>query len=145
MSPGRLEDETLELFTFTVGAHHYAVDLLRVDEVLPPMELEAAVEARPPVAGYVNLRGERVPVVRLRDCLPDGGAGEGAHPGLLVLWLGRQRVGFGVDAVGAVARVAVGSLGLPTAGAPASPAVVAVWAQPPGVHFLLDVKELLRG
>lgn len=138
-------DETLELFTFSVGAHKYAVDLLRVEEVLPSTEVTSAFDGRPPVVGHLVLRGEHVPVVELRQCLPDGPAPEGARPGVLVCWLGRRKVGFRIDGVGAVARVAVGSLGPPPAGEDVSAAVVAVWAQPPDVHFLLDLKELLRG
>jgi chemotaxis signal transduction protein len=145
MSVGLPDDETLELFTFTVGPHSYAVDLRRVDEVLPPLEVTEAPGARAPVVGAVNLRGERVPVVELRRCLPLGDSALGARPGLLVCWLGRRKVGFLVDGVGAVAQVAVASLLAPSAGAGVSPAVAAVWAQPPGVHFLLDLKELLRG
>jgi chemotaxis signal transduction protein len=146
MSPGPLEEqETLALFTFSVGVHSYAVDLRRVDEVLPPMEVTEAPGARAPVVGAVSLRGERVPVVELRQCLPVVDAPLGARPGLLVCWLGRRKVGFLVDAVGAVAQVSAASLLAPSAGAGVSPAVAAVWAQPPGVHFLLDVKELLRG
>jgi chemotaxis signal transduction protein len=145
MSLGRPEDETLELFTFSVGGHSYAVDLRRVDEVLPPMQVTQAPDAVSPVVGSVTLRGERVPVVELRACLPEGAAAAGARPGLLVCWLGRRRVGFLVDGVGAVAQVAASTLGAPPTEAGVPPAVAAVWAQPPDVHFLLDLKELLRG
>jgi chemotaxis signal transduction protein len=145
VSVGPLEDETLELFTFSVGAHAYAVDLRRVEEVLPPMEVQEAPGAQAPVVGAVTLRGERIPVVELRQCLPEGAVATGARPGLLVCWLGRRKVGFLVDAVGAVAQVSTAGLLAPSAGAGVSPAVAAVWAQPPGVHFLLDLKQLLRG
>ncbi len=139
------QEETLELFTFSVGAHLYAVDLSRVDEVLPPMQVTETSEARPPVLGCVTLRGERVPVVALRSCLPGGPAPEGARPGFLVCWLGRRRVAFCIDGVGGVFEVAAGSLGPPPEAADVSAAVVAVWAQPKGVHFLLDLRALLRG
>jgi purine-binding chemotaxis protein CheW len=142
---GRAQEETLELFTFSIGAHQYAVDLLRVDEVLPPMEVTEAEDVRPPVLGCVWLRGEALPVVELRRCLRDGPVPEEARPGFLVCWLGRRRVAFCIDAVGGVVRVATASLVAPPAGADVSPAVVAVVAQPPGVTFLLDVKALLRG
>jgi purine-binding chemotaxis protein CheW len=135
----------LELFTFSVGAQLYAVDLARVDEVLPPMEVTKASDVRPPVLGCVSLRGERVPVVELRQCLPGGPAKEGGRPGFLVCWLGRRRVAFCIDGVGAVFRVGTLSLGPSPRGADVSAAVVAVWAQPPGVHFLLDLRALLRG
>jgi purine-binding chemotaxis protein CheW len=145
MSAHLPEDETLELFTFFVGAQRYAVDLLRVDEVLPLMEVTALPDVRAPVVGSVLVRGESVPVVELRQALAEGPAPEDARPGLLVCRLGRRRVGFRIDGVGTVARVAAGTLGAPPVGAAVSPAVVAVWAQPPSVHFLLDLKALLRG
>ena len=145
MTLTRPQDEALELFTFSVGAHKYAVDLLRVEEVLPLTEVTPSRDGRPPVVGYVLLRGERVPVVEMRQCLPDGPVPEGARAGLLICWIGRRKVGFCIDAVGAVARVALGSLRAPPVGQEVSPAVVAVWAQPPDVHFLLDLKELLGG
>lgn len=143
MTLARPPEETLELFTFSVGAHRYAVDLARVDEVLPPMEVTPAADVRAPVLGCVQLRGERVPVVELRQCLRGGPAEEGARPGFLVCRLGRRRVAFCIDGVGGVFRVGTGSLGpRPT---DVSEAVVAVWAQPPDVHLLLDLRELLRG
>jgi purine-binding chemotaxis protein CheW len=137
--------ETLELFTFGVGAHQYAVDLARVDEVLPPTEVMEARGARPPVVGALSLRGERLPVVDLRGPLQEAPAKEEARPGFLVCWLGRRRVAFGIDGVGGVVRVATAGLQAPAASAQVSPAVVAVWAQPPSVTFLLDVRALLRG
>jgi purine-binding chemotaxis protein CheW len=145
MSGGGPPDETLELFTFFVGTQRYAVDLLRVDEVLPPLEVTQVTDVQLPVVGCVVLRGESVPVVELRQALAEGPAPEDARPGLLVCRLGRRRVGFRIDGVGTVARVAAGTLGAPPVGASVSPAVVAVWAQPPSVHFLLDLKALLRG
>jgi purine-binding chemotaxis protein CheW len=135
-------DEMLELFTFALGASLYAVDLARVDEVLPPMEVTSTEEARPPVLGVVSQRGESVPVVELRQCLPGGPAQEGARPGLLVCWLGKRRVAFCIDGVGGVFRVAPAALLARPADAPE--AVAAVWAQPPQVHFLLDLRALLR-
>jgi purine-binding chemotaxis protein CheW len=120
------------------------VDLARVDEVLPPNKLVPAVDARPPVVGSVSLRGEPVPVVELRQCLPSGPAKEGARPGFLVCWLGRRRVAFCIDGVGGVVRVATATLKGPPTGTDVPLAVVAVWAQPPEVYLLLDLRELLR-
>jgi chemotaxis signal transduction protein len=126
-----------------VGTQRYAVDLRRVDEVLTPSEVMPLKDAQAPVVGCVRVRGETLPVVELRAALGEGPAGESARPGLLVCRLGRRRVGFRIDGVGAVARVGAGTLGVPDG--TVSPAVVAVWAQPPDVHFLVDLKALLRG
>jgi len=144
VTPGHPE-EVLELFTFLVGAHRYAVDLARVDEVLPELPVQPVPEAHPPVQGCIPLRGERVPVVALRAALGEAPAPEGSRPGLLVCWLGRRRVAFGMDGVGGVVPVAVSALRAPAAAESVPPGVVAVWAQPPGTTLLLDVLQLLRG
>jgi purine-binding chemotaxis protein CheW len=136
-------EEMLELFTFSVGPHRYAVDLPRVDEVLPPTELTPSSSSGGLVVGSVPLRGERIPVVDLRRCLPSGPAGAAA-PRFLVCWLGRRRVAFFVDAVGGVVRLQTASLRPGPGGAAVSPAVVAVSAEVTGDHFLLDLRELLR-
>ena len=139
-----MKREVLELFTFTVGAHRYAVDLARVDEVLPEMEVEPTRGVHPPVRGCVLLRGERVPVVELRDCLAEAEPQEGARLGLLVCWVGPRRVAFAMDGVGKVTRAAVQSLRLPVGPEEATPFVAAVWEEPPDMHLLLDVLALLR-
>ena len=144
MKPGRPEADVLELFTFTVGAHRYAVDLARVDEVLPDTPVQPLPEAAAPVSGSISLRGERVPVVALRAALGEAAAAEGSRPGLLVCWLGQRRVAFSMDGVGGVVPVAVSSLRMPPAADAVPHGVVAVWAQPPGATLLLDVLLLLR-
>jgi purine-binding chemotaxis protein CheW len=137
-------EETLELFTFGVGEQRYAVDVLRVDEVLPPMEVTPWPGVESPVAGSISLRGERVPVVDLRQCLPGTTAPAAAEPRLLVCWLARRRVAFRIDVVGSVLRVATARLQPAPSGPDASAAVVAVSADAGSVHFLLDLKEVLR-
>ncbi len=142
MKPQPAPPDVLELFTFLVGSRRYAVDLGRVDEVLPEMET-AKVEGAPPfVRGYVQLRAERVPVVELRTCLAETEAPTGSRPGLLLCWLGPRRVAFAMDGVGGVSEVAVSRLRLPGKAEVALPGVVAVWDEPPAVHFLLDVLAL---
>jgi purine-binding chemotaxis protein CheW len=135
----------LELFTFSVGAHRYAVDLARVDEVLPEMPVQPLPGAHAPVEGCIQLRGERVPVVALRAALGEAPAPPGSRPGLLVCWLGRRRVAFAMDGVGGVVPVAASAVRVPAATETVPPGVVAVWAQPPGATLLLDVLQLLRG
>jgi purine-binding chemotaxis protein CheW len=135
----------LELFTFLVGAHRYAVDLARVDEVLPDMAVQPLPGAHAPIDGQIHVRGERLPVVALRAALREAQAPEGSRPGLLLCWLGRRRVAFAMDGVGGVVPVAASAIRVPGEAETLPPAVVAVWAQPPGATLLLDVLQLLRG
>jgi chemotaxis signal transduction protein len=50
---------------FVLGGEYYRVELSRLKEVVAWAELEAAEERG--VLGWLNLRGERVPVVDLND------------------------------------------------------------------------------
>jgi purine-binding chemotaxis protein CheW len=144
MTGPRDPDESLDLFTFAVGPHTYAVDVQRVDEVLPPLEVAARSRSDALVEGSVMLRGESVPVVDLRRCLPQGEPPVPVQPRMLVCWLGRRRVAFRVDRVGAVVRVGAASLGVPPPTGELPPAVVAVSSASAGTQFLLDLRELLR-
>jgi len=138
------EVETLDLFTFSVGAHRYAVDVRRVDEVLAPAEVTPLAGAAPPLEGLLSLRGAEVPVVDLRLCLPAGTPAPGSEARMLLCWLGKRRVALRVDGVGGVLRVATARLQAAPGGPLVPPAVVALAVEGGTVHFLLDVVELLR-
>jgi len=130
------EVETLDLFTFSVGAHRYAVDVRRVDEVLAPAEVTPLAGAAPPLEGLLSLRGAEVPVVDLRLCLPAGTPAPGSEA--------RMLLALRVDGVGGVLRVATARLQAAPGGPLVPPAVVALAVEGGTVHFLLDVVELLR-
>ena len=66
------------LLTFTAGANRYAVDVARVVEVVPRVELRKIPHAPAFLAGLLGYRGKVVPVIDLgllldvapcRDCL----------------------------------------------------------------------------
>jgi chemotaxis-related protein WspB len=66
------------LLTFTVGANRYAIDVTRVVEVVPRVELRKISHAPAFLAGLLDYRGKIVPVIDLgllldtagsRDCL----------------------------------------------------------------------------
>jgi purine-binding chemotaxis protein CheW len=55
----------VQLCTFRVSGEDFAVDIMRVREVIPPAPLTSVPEAPRHVAGVFRLRGEVVPVVDL--------------------------------------------------------------------------------
>ena len=66
------------LLTFTAGANRYAIDVARVVELVPRVELRSIPHAPPFLAGLLGYRGKVVPVIDLglllgsapcRDCL----------------------------------------------------------------------------
>ncbi|WP_257461209.1 chemotaxis protein CheW [Archangium lipolyticum] len=139
-------DPLVQLCAFFVGPEEYAVDIMRVEEILPPQRLTPIRGAPPFIEGVIHLRGSIIPVVDLRKRLL-GGEAPPATPKtrLLVCWLGRRRVALVVDRVSEVVRMrrseikpapAIGAVG-------PAPFVVGVCGPPERLKLLLDVKALL--
>ncbi len=59
------ERTEVQLCTFRVSGEDFAVDIMRVREIIPPVPLTPVPEAPRHVAGVFRLRGEVIPVVDL--------------------------------------------------------------------------------
>jgi purine-binding chemotaxis protein CheW len=59
-------DRSKDLVGFLVGDVHYAVDILRVNEIINPLPVVALPHAPPVVVGVADHRGDVVPVLDLR-------------------------------------------------------------------------------
>jgi purine-binding chemotaxis protein CheW len=139
-------DPLVQLCAFFVGPEEYAVDIMRVEEILPPQRLTPIRGAPPFIEGVIHLRGSIIPVVDLRKRLLGGEAPPSTpKTRLLVCWLGRRRVALVVDRVSEVVRMrrseikpapAIGAVG-------PAPFVVGVCGSPERLKLLLDVKALL--
>ena len=90
--------------TFQVADCLYGVDVTHVQEVLPPQPRTPTPLAPPTVAGLVNLRGQVVLAVDLRErlMLP---ARDEAEPMMVVVRLGAETVSLLVDRIGEVVTV----------------------------------------
>jgi purine-binding chemotaxis protein CheW len=138
-------DPLVQLCAFLVGSEEYVVDIMRVEEILPPQRLTPIRGAPSFIQGVIHLRGSILPVVDLRKLLLDSDAPPSPKTRLLVCWLGRRRVAFAVDRVSEVVRLrrseikpapAMGALG-------PAPFVVGVCGSPERLKLLLDLKTLL--
>ena len=135
----------VQLCAFQVGAEEYAVDIMRVEEILPPQPLTAIPRAPSYVEGVLQLRGAVLPVVDLRKRLLGAGAPPPARTRLLICLLGRRRVAMAVDRVTEVVHVRKSDIkpAPPLLSAGARPFVVGVWGPPARLKLLLDLKALL--
>lgn len=144
----------LQLCVVRIGAESYALDLKRVDEILPVPALTPLPHAPRFLEGVVRLRGEVLPVIDARKRLavtspvtpslkPSGKARRTER--LVVCRVGRRRVGVLVDAVTQVQRVARAALRpAPLAARPGvAPHVLGVTGEGSQLTLLLDVKALL--
>ena len=118
--------------TFQVADCLYGVDVTGVQEVLPPQPRTPSPLAPATVAGLVNLRGQVVLAVDLRErlALP---AREDDEPMMVVVRVGSETVSLLVDHIGEVVTV-----GPETFAEPPETLPVALRALVRGAHRLPD-------
>ncbi len=139
-------DPTVQLCAFRVGNEEYAIDIMRVEEILPPKIVTPIPRAPALMQGVLHLRGAILPVVDLRARLLGDSGPESPRSRLLVCYLGPRRVAVRVDRVTEVVRVRRSELkpapAFASGGRP--PFVVGVFGPPERLRLLLDLKALLR-
>ena len=59
-------DQEIRLTIFTVGEEEYALDIMRVVEILRPQKITRLPETPDFVEGVINLRGKVIPIIDLR-------------------------------------------------------------------------------
>lgn len=88
--------QELQLASFRLGGNRFAVDIMRIKEIVLPQPLTAMPRSSRTLDGLINLRGSVIPVVNLRarfDMEPRlGGAGK-----LMIVSVGGQPVALDVD------------------------------------------------
>jgi purine-binding chemotaxis protein CheW len=95
----------VQLCTFRIGGEDYAVDIMRVREIIQPLPITPVPRAPAFVEGVVRLRGEVIPVVdvRKRFGLPASPATRKTK--FLVVHVAGRRLGLVVDEVCEVVRL----------------------------------------
>lgn len=98
--------QELQLASFRLGNNHFAVDIMRIREIVLPQPLFGMPRTSPVLEGIINLRGTVIPVVNLRSRfemeLRFGGAGK-----LMIVSVGGRPVALAVDDVEEVLTVPV--------------------------------------
>jgi purine-binding chemotaxis protein CheW len=93
------------LVTFTLGGRRYGVDVSVVQEVLRSLPLTRIPLAPRALAGLVNLRGQVLTAVDLREQLGLPAREDGSEPMLVVTHVDGELVALLVDSIGAVVDV----------------------------------------
>ncbi len=99
--------EVLQLVTFRLGSEEFSMDILKVQEIIRPMELTRVPRAPAFVDGVINLRGKVIPVMDLRRRFSMEPTEDTSEARIIVVELGGRTVGFKVDAVSEVLRLPV--------------------------------------
>ena len=103
-------EQTLQMINFTVGGDEYAVEIQKVREVITFREITQLPKAPSFVKGIINLRGEVIPVIDLREKFGLAHEGYSALTNVVIVEIGRKAVGVVVDNVRHVIRVAPSDL-----------------------------------
>ena len=102
-----LKTDEIQIACFQLGDDLYAVDIMRIKEIIRPQKLAHLPNASSFVDGVLNLRGTVVPVVDLRKRFGMPVGGEGSSTRLLILKVAGQSLGLVVDDVTEVITVPV--------------------------------------
>jgi purine-binding chemotaxis protein CheW len=94
-----------QLCTFRVGGEDYAIDIMRVREIIPPLPVTPVPRAPAFVEGVIRLRGDVVPVLDVRRRLGLPITPPTRKTKVLIVNVAGRRLGLVVDEVTEVVRI----------------------------------------
>ncbi len=97
--------EVKQLISFTVGAEEYGLELLRVKEVIRMRQITWLPRAPSCVKGIINLRGDVIPIVDLRERFGLQAQEQSAMTRVIVVEVEARLVGMVVDSASQVVRI----------------------------------------
>jgi purine-binding chemotaxis protein CheW len=100
------ENPDIQLACYSLGENLFAVDIMRIREIILPQKLSALPRVSTLLEGVINLRGAVIPVMSLRKLFGMPDSAEGMVGKLLIVSLFRQTLALVVDNVLEVITVA---------------------------------------
>ncbi|NMC73899.1 MAG: purine-binding chemotaxis protein CheW [Geobacteraceae bacterium] len=107
--------QEIKVVCFRLGSETYALDIMRVREIIKPIRLSGLPDAPSFVEGVINLRGSVIPVVDLRKRFGLTEPADGGERRFLITVVARQPLALVVDAVTEVVSLPVRELRPPPA------------------------------
>jgi purine-binding chemotaxis protein CheW len=101
-SRGALDpDESIKLVTFRVGKDLFALDIMRIREIVRPLKVTPVPKSPGAMLGVVDMRGQVLPVfdLRRRFDLPPLAENEEEHARTLIVAISGRILGIRVDEV----------------------------------------------
>lgn len=102
--------QNIELACFSLGNRLFAVDIMRIKEIILPQKLASLPRESDLLEGVINLRGELIPVMDMRNRFGMPKADERILGRLLIVSLQGQMLALAVDDVQEVITVPVGEI-----------------------------------
>lgn len=100
----------IQMACFRMGSDLYAMDIMRIKEIIRPQKLAVLPKAPSFMEGVLNLRGEVIPVVDLRKRFDMGMREMDQNRRLLIVALEGRTLGIIVDEVTEVIAVPVANI-----------------------------------
>lgn len=100
-----LVDNSKRFLEFMLGKESYAIELLKVKEVITPPEMTSIPKSPPHICGLMNLRGLVMTVIDLRKKLGIVPDEDTSQNGVIIIDLGDRFVGVKVDSIQRVLNV----------------------------------------
>ncbi|AIS61950.1 chemotaxis protein [Listeria ivanovii] len=99
----------LEIVTFTVGENLFCINVLKVKEIIHPLEVTPVPDSNPAIEGVSQVRGEIMPVVNLARVmkLPEI---EPENTKFIITELNQMKIVFRVDEVHRIQRISWGQI-----------------------------------
>lgn len=135
----------IQVACFTLHNDLYAVDIMRIKEIIRPQKLTPLPDAPAFVDGVINLRGVVIPVVDLRKRFAMPQRGVETFTRLLIVRLAAQTIGLVVDDVTEVRTVPVADIKPPPplSSGGAAGHLLGVCLAGENLVMLLDIDRLL--
>lgn len=109
------EIKEIQVACFSLQDDLYAVDIMRIKEIIRPQKLTSLPKSPPFIDGVINLRGSVIPVVDLRKRFDMTPRETTASTRLLIVRLSSQTLGLVVDDVTEVITVPIKDIKPPPA------------------------------
>jgi purine-binding chemotaxis protein CheW len=137
----------IQVACFRLGEDIYAVDIMRIKEIIRPQKLTTLPKAPSFVEGVLNLRGAVIPVIDLRKRFDMPAREIDQSRRLLIVSVGRHALGIVVDEVTEVITVPVADIKPPpqVARGGSSEYLVGVCLGHDSLIMLLNPDRLLTG
>ncbi len=105
----------VQFVTFSLGTEEFSIDILKVQEIIRPMDITRVPGAPAFIKGVINLRGKVIPVMDLRKRLGMPPKEETRDTRIVVVDAGGKTVGLKVDSVSEVLRLSTDRIEPPPA------------------------------
>ncbi|AJD90812.1 chemotaxis protein CheV [Jeotgalibacillus malaysiensis] len=95
----------LEIVEFEVNGSKYGINVIKVKEIIQPVPVIPIPHSHHYIKGIIQLRGEVLPVIDMRQVLGSGSAESASQEKYIVSEFNQQKVVFHVDNVSMIHRV----------------------------------------